>query len=429
MTSISRTLDPDDPVRFGKSADLLLWVLLALLAAGIAWAALAQVERTTRATGRVRTDLNTQIVSNLEGGLISAVYVRPGETVREGQPLLKLDPVQHQSALDSDRATVSSLRARVERLTAEVNGGAPAFAQDAGDSSIEQGLFAARRRELASLLDAYEARVVQAQRAVAEAGAALEARRTSARTAQAELQMIRPLVERGIEPRIELVRATRQAEVGANEVATAAATAARMQASLAEARADLGRAREEWRARAAGELAASRAELQARERAMPALAGKVDRTIVRAPRDGRVNRILKATVGGSVGAGEPLIEIVPEGDALVVEAMVRPQDIAAIRIGQKANVKITAYDSAVYGGLPGTIAMIAPDAIVNERTGESVYLVRVHTSKAALTGPDGRRLPIGAGMVAEVNLLGEKRSILSYLLTPITRIADTAMRE
>ncbi|HEY6219239.1 MAG TPA: HlyD family efflux transporter periplasmic adaptor subunit, partial [Gemmatimonadaceae bacterium] len=128
-------------------------------------------------------------------------------------------------------------------------------------------------------------------------------------------------------------------------------------------------------------------------------------------------------------AGEPVVEIVPSEESLLIEARVKPADIGAVRLNQHARVAITAYDRSVYGLLEGTVVGISPDAVAEERTGETFYLVRVRTSANQLRGPDGRAVQIGPGMVAEVDLLGEKRTVLQYLLTPITRISETALRE
>ncbi len=151
--------------------------------------------------------------------------------------------------------------------------------------------------------------------------------------------------------------------------------------------------------------------------------------MIRAPVGGLVNRVLVTTVGGSVSPGQPLVELVPSRDALQIEALISPKDIGSVRTGQRARVDITAYDPAVYGAIDGEVITISPDAVLNERTGESHYLVRIRTSKAALKDRRGRALPIGPGMVATVNLLGDKRSVLSYILTPITRLSETAFRE
>jgi adhesin transport system membrane fusion protein len=148
-----------------------------------------------------------------------------------------------------------------------------------------------------------------------------------------------------------------------------------------------------------------------------------------APVTGRVNRVLVSTVGASIGAGQPIVEVVPSADALTVEAMVSPKDIASVRLGQRAKVNITAYESAIYGGMDGQVVIISPDATVDERTGDSHYMVRVRADAQNFRGPDGRRLVIGPGMTADVNLIGDKRSVMAYILSPFTRLSENAFRE
>ena len=150
---------------------------------------------------------------------------------------------------------------------------------------------------------------------------------------------------------------------------------------------------------------------------------------MRAPLPGRVNRVLVTTRGGSVSPGAPLVEIVPSEESLLIEARVLPDDISFVSLNQRAKVAITAYDRAVYGTLDGRVVAMSPDAITDERTGEVFYLVRVRTSSNALRDPHGRPMPIGPGMVAEVDLLGDTRTVLQYILSPITRLSETALRE
>jgi adhesin transport system membrane fusion protein len=135
------------------------------------------------------------------------------------------------------------------------------------------------------------------------------------------------------------------------------------------------------------------------------------------------------TVGSAVSPGAPLLEIVPSEDSLLVEAQVKPSDIAFVHLGQKARVNLSAYDSSIYGSLFGTVTAIAPDVVVNEKTGESFYTIQVRTTSNALKDRNGRPLPIGTGMVADVSLLGDKRTIMEYILTPITRLTESAFRE
>ena len=151
--------------------------------------------------------------------------------------------------------------------------------------------------------------------------------------------------------------------------------------------------------------------------------------MVRAPLPGRISRVLVTTRGGSVAPGAPLVEIVPSEESLLIEARIRPEDIAHVRLNQEAKVAITAYDRAVYGQLDGRVVGMSADSVTDERTGEIFYVVRVRTSANALRDRNGRRLPIGAGMIAEVDLLGDSRTVLQYILSPITRLSETAFRE
>ena len=162
---------------------------------------------------------------------------------------------------------------------------------------------------------------------------------------------------------------------------------------------------------------------------MPALEARLDRTTVRAPLDGRVNRVMVTTVGAAVAPGSPIAEISPSDDSLLIEGRVRPQDIARVKIGQHARVNITAYDSSIFGGMDGTVESMSPDAVVDEKAQDSFYIVRVRTKEKGLKDSNGHVLPIGTGMTAEVNLLGDPRTVMQYILTPITRLRERAFRE
>jgi adhesin transport system membrane fusion protein len=424
--------DLADRIRPRAASNLLLWAILGFVAVFLIWAAFTELDRTVRGQGRIIASSQLQVVSNLEGGIVDAILVRTGQQVRQGQELVRLNPTLTEAELGSGQATLGALRAKIARLDAEVMGRAPVYpaATDgalAAQVAIERSLHEARMANLSAINAASQARLVQAQRAAAEASANYQARVSARDAASTELGAIRPLVERGIEPQLSRVRAESAAAVAASDAAAASAAIARAQAGIAEARSVLAQQQEDWRSQAANELAAARGELAARQRSLPALADRAARTEVRSPLAGRVNRVLVTTVGGSVAPGAPLVEIAPDRETLLVEAMILPKDIATIRIGQRAKVDISAYDPAVYGSLKGHVSAISPDAVVNERTGQSYYIVQVQT-EGDRTGT-GRKLAIGSGMIADVSLLGDKRSVLSYLLTPITRLGERAFRE
>ncbi len=423
-----------DAIGPARAAQWLMWTIAALTFALVAWAALAQVDEVASAQGRVIPSRQLQIVSNLEGGTVKAILVRAGAKVAAGQPLVTLDNTQFTADFGKTTETTNALLARAARLQAEVSGGSPSFPtalERAAPQLVatERSLYNARRAELAASEAMESAKLDQASRALGQAEVENATRADGAKSAAQELAMIAPLVDKGIEPQIELMRA-RTAEATARGAAGNAALAIRRaRSAVAEAQSGLRAVRDRYRSQAVEQLTTTRAELAGQGQALPALRDRVRRAVLTAPIAGTVNRVLVATIGGTVRPGEPLVEIVPQDDTLVVEADVKPADIAFIHPGQRATVKLSAYDYSVYGALDGTVERISPDAIVNERTGESHFTVRIRTAASDLRAPDGSKLPIGAGMVATVDVLGHKRSVLSYLLTPVSKLRDNAFRE
>lgn len=426
--------DLTDRIKPRSASNALLWAIVAFFTLFIVWAIFTKLDRTVHATGRVVPTAQLQVVSNLEGGIIRAILAKPGTLVKTGAPLIRLDTTASGADFNSNQSAFNSLQVKVARLEAELAGRAPQFppvtsSAIADQINIERSLYLSRQLDLAGLTSAGDARLIQAQRAVSEAEANVDAAVASRDAAKQQADMLRPLVANGIEPKLSLIQADRQASVASAQAVQARAALARAQSSVAEARATLAQLRQDWRAKAAQELATTQADIAAKRQALPALEDRVDRTTIRAPLSGRINRVLTTTVGGTVRPGEPLIEIVPDDQSLTIEARVKPADIAFVRQNQRALVKITAYDYAVYGGLEGRVIGISPDAIRDERTDETYYTVRIRTDRAALTDQNGRALPISPGMVADVNLIGDKRTVMSYLLTPFTRLSDEAFRE
>jgi len=412
-----------------KSANIVLYAIAAFVVVAVIWAALTEIDRSVRGLGSVVPSSKLQVVSNLEGGVVEEIRVKAGQSVKRGDILVRLSPTLTGAEFGSSTAEVSALQAKIARLDAEVRGDTPDYgAAPENQVAIERSLHEARMAELQSVQAVGAAKVVQADRAVAEAQSMLEARRSSLAALEEELGMLRPLADTQVIPRIELIKTENQANVARREVESAQAALARARAGVAEARAESARLRSDWMRASASELSQAHAELSSKQLRLPALSDRVDRTFIRSPVNGTVNRVLVTTVGGSVAAGSPIAEIVPSHDALYIEALIRPQDIANVSLGQKATVEITAYRRTIYGTLDGTVTSISPDAVKDEKTGESFYTVEIQTNDQLLDA-NGKVLQIGPGMVANVSLLGEKRSILSYIFTPITRLRDTAFRD
>jgi adhesin transport system membrane fusion protein len=416
------------------ASNLLLWGILLFFGVAFAWAALTKIDRTVHAAGRIVPGSRLQVIQHLEGGIVQQILVKPGDMVKKGQPLIRLSQTLSNAELGAGEATAEALSAKVARLTAEVQGREPRYpaANDTATAqqiAIERSLHAARMSDLASTTSAATARVAQARRAVLEAQANLQSRQSARRNYEQQLNLLRPLVERGIEPRMSLVQLENNVAMSTSEVAAASEAVARAQAQVSEATSSLAQLRQNWRSQAATDLAAAQGELAARQSTLPALQDKVARSVVVAPMDGRINRVLVSTVGGTIAGGQPLIELVPSEDTLMIDAIVAPKDIGFVRMGQPARVNVSAYESAVYGTMEGEVVTISPDATVDERTGESHYTVKVRTSSNSLRDPQGQKLPLGPGMTVDVNLLGDKRSVLSYIFTPVTRLSERALRE
>lgn len=417
-----------------SASNLLLWLIVAFVVTFFVWATFTELDRTVRGMGRVIPSSQLQVISNLEGGVVQDILVHAGQQVRAGDPLIQLDRTATGAEYGSGEATLSALNVKIARLQAEMADREPAYpaASDPAVTDqirVEQALHASRMADLAAIIGAGQARVGQAERAVGEAEATYQARVSAYQQRRSEADLIRPLVERGIEPRLSLVQAQSAADVAQSEMHAAAEVIGRARSSIAEARSTMAQQHQEWRAQAGTELATAQGEYSSRLRALPALADRAQRTVLRAPLAGRINRVLVTTRGGTVRAGEPVVEIVPSNESLLIEARIRPSDIAFVRIGQPARIAITAYDRSIYGVLDGSVVTISPDATVEERTGDSYYTVRVRTNVNALHDRFGVAMPIGPGMTAEVDLLGDKRTILQYIFTPIARLGESALRE
>jgi membrane fusion protein, adhesin transport system len=408
-----------DRIKPSVAANILLVAIVGFVLLFALWAAFAELDQVTRGTGRVIPSKQLQVVQNLEGGIVRDIAVSVGQSVKQGDVLLRMDSTQLGADFAKGQAGYNALVAKITRLQAESSFGAPRFpsalAQAAPDIvSAELTLFSARQSELGANLSVAQSHLQQAQ---VQAQAAAQ----GAHMAAQEVTMIAPLVEKGIEPRIELIRAQGRAQETASQ--TQAANSAVRQATS-----EVQAVRERHRSRAVEELAAAKAELSGQGRALPALQDRVTRTDVKAPISGTVNRVLIATVGGVVRPGEPLVEIVPKDDSLVVEAQIKPSDVAFLSPGQKAMVKITAFNYSTYGGLEGVLEYISPDAVKEDRTGETHYLVRVRTKSSVLQTKQGPR-PITAGMVAEVDVMNGKRSVLDYILSPVKNVSNRALQE
>jgi len=425
-------LDDDLPVMPARAAHLLLYVITALLALSVLWAGFAELDEVTRGQGKIIPSKHLQIVQNLEGGIVETILVRQGQHVEAGDVLVRLDNTQFNAVFLQGQESYNALRARISRLEAEANGTDISFDEELERIAPtlianETALFNARKAQFIATVSVEAAKLAQRRRSLSEANVTMATALESDRLATSEVNMLAPLVERGIEPRLELLRAEQRRAEAQGTFKVAELAASRAASGVEEVEHTLSSMRERQRAEAFEALAIAKAEISAMVQELPALQDRVARTDVRAPISGTVNRIHVATVGGVVRPGEPIVEIVPQDGSLLVEAFIKPADIAFLRAGQDAQVKLTAYDYSRYGFLEGKVETISADAIENE-DGEGLYRIEVRTIGSSLESADGD-LEIIPGMVAEVDILNGKRTVLDYILKPISNVSSRALRE
>ena len=413
-------------------AHLLLFVIVAFFATFFAWASWAELDEVTRGDGKVIPSRQVQVVQNLEGGIVAAILVREGAIVEPGQVLVRIDDVRAASDLRESSTRHLALLGALGRLRAEVDGTALAFPPKvvAGAPDVarnERALFNARQQALESELEILRSQAAQREQELTELATRLDQLKRSHELAVEELEITEPLATSRVVSRVQLLRLEREVNDLSGELETTRLVVPRAEAALREANRRIEERQLSFRAEAQRELNAVQAEAAALGEAIAAEADMVSRTEVRSPVRGTVKQLFVNTVGGVIQPGANLIEIVPLEDNLLIEARVRPADIAFLHPGQAAVVKVTAYDFAIYGGLDGVVEDISADTITDER-GESFYRVRVRTHDNALHEV-AEPLPIIPGMTAQVDILTGEKTVLDYLLKPILRAKERALRE
>ncbi|MEQ8936062.1 MAG: HlyD family type I secretion periplasmic adaptor subunit [Amphiplicatus sp.] len=426
-------IDDALPIEPAKAAKILLYIIAGLFVLAFVWAATARLDRVTRGQGRVVPSNQLQEVQYLEGGIVKEILVKAGQQVKAGEILVRLDPTQFNAEFAQGREGFNLAAARVRRLSAEAEQKDLAFSDEllsaAPDvAADERSLYEARMAELNASLEVEGSKLAQRKQSLEDAKVARDYAQQSLDLAAEELAMMKPLVAKGIEPQIELLRTRQRESTARGELHRAEIAVERAAAEVAEAENEMIRIRKTFSANVADELSKAKAEYGELSGGLPAIRDKVDRTEVRAPIDGVVNRVLVSTIGGVVQPGETIVEIVPSEDSMVVEAKIKQDDIGFLTIGQSARVKLSAYDSGVYGALDAKIESISADAIEDEKTGDRYYLIKVRTDQNVIRTKGGD-LQILPGMGAEVDILNGKRTVLAYLLKPIVEVQNKALRE
>jgi adhesin transport system membrane fusion protein len=392
----------------------------------LVWASLAQVDEVTKGEGKVIPTSKLQVITAGDTATVSELLVRSGQRVHKGELLVRLDNPESQSQLGQIQAETQSLEARSARLTAEGMGGSDVC--QGPDCAGEAALRAARGSALRSKVEAAQATAEQARRDGAEAAATISSLESTLVLAQHQVQMIAPLAAKSIVPQTDLLEKQREVVDIQGRIAAAHEQQGKAAAAVQEAQAQASQATFEFKQQALDERSQVNAKIAVNEQSLKGAEGKLSRTEIRSPVDGVVNDVQVTTIGSYVTPGQKIMEVVPLGDKLLVETRVKPSDIAFIKVGDRALVKVSAYDFSIYGGLEGRVVQVSADSIYDDKEKEAYFTVVVQTDKSYLVSL-GHELPITPGMMTSTQIITGRKSILTYLLKPALKANSDALRE
>lgn len=410
-------------------ARAVLRVIGIMLLVLLIWAAFAEIDEVTRGQGKVIPSSQLQVIQSVDGGIVSEILVREGQVVNKDQLLLKIDETRFVSSLRENRAEYLSLVAKAARLRALAENKPFALPPEVEKefpliAAQERSLYDSRRLELEAQVGIARQQLAQRNQELVEVRARRDSAANGFELTVQELNATKPLLGSGAVSEVEIIRLERDVGRFRGERDQAAAQINRIHAAIAEASNKIEEVELNFRNESRIQLADVSAKINSLSESSTTLTDRVKHSNVRSPVKGTVKRLLFNTVGGVVQPGNPIIEIVPLEDTLLVEANIQPKDIAFLRPGQEAIVRFTAYDFAIYGGLDAVLEHIGADTITDEQ-GNTFYVCRVRTHKSSL----GENRPIMPGMVAEVDIKTGKKTVLSYLMKPVLRAKMHAMTE
>lgn len=428
MSSVSEAMAEQAP----RGASLLLWVGALFIGFALVWANWAELDEITRGDGDIIPSSQLQVVETLEGGAVSEILVHEGDVVRKGQVLLRINDIRFSSSLKENQvrqfeltAKAVRLRAESEKLDFETPKDFPA--EHISMLNQEKSLYLTRVAELQAGLSGLKQQVSQRNQELKAAQSQKNQLQRSYALLKRELDITRPLLKEGVISEVEFLRLKRQLNDLAGELSGVRLNIPRIESTLQETRDKLGEAELQFRNEAQRELNETLAEISRIKESLTGMSDRIDRAEIRSPVTGTVKQLMVNTVDGVVQPGDELLNIIPWEDKLLIEARIRPSDIANIAPGQPAVIKVSAYDFSIYGGVDANVVFVSPSTILDEE-GESYYLVRLETGQPYIDHAD-KKLPLIAGMTVSVDILTGKKTVMDYLLKPVLKARNTALTE
>lgn len=410
----------------------LLYAITILLFIFILWASFATIDEVARGDGKIIPTSEIQAVQNLEGGIIDEMIVKEGDVVKEGQVLIRIRNIQAKSDFEANSKKYYGILATIIRLQAEADDKTPEFPDEvlkgaAESVSAEMAAFEANKKQISNQTSVLQSQRDQKLQEVAELRKRITDISSVMKLTQDEREMVRPMVDRGASSKKELLQLDRELAQQRTELNGLKLALPRSETAAKEAQERMNEQISSFRADAQRQLSEKTVELNALKEALAAFKDRSQRTEVKSPVHGTVKDVKIKTVGGVVKPGETIMEIVPLEDQLLVEGRIKPADIAFIYPGQKAIVRISAFDFSIYGALEGQVVEISADSITNEK-GESFYRVKVRTNESSLK-KNGKSMSIIPGMQATVDIVTGEKTIMKYIMKPFVKAAGTAMTE
>lgn len=423
----------DKPPLFTRVVLLLVTLLIGSF---IGWAAIASVDEIARGDGKVIPVSKTQIIQATEPGVVQEIAAQVGQVVRRGQLLMRLDDTTTASTLGESTAKARALRAKIARLEIEEQGDLTAAfacpeevrttAPVVCDNEVK--LLEARRIAFANKASVLNERLLQRMKELDEAQANVVRLNEVIAVAEREKNLFEPMVKKKLVAETDLLRIDRELTEQRGQRALAGESMLRLNAAINEARLQVTELSLQIRQEALMEKTQALAELSVIGETIRGASDRVARTDIRSPVDGVVNTLDINTLGAYVQPGTVVAGVVPTADTLLVEARISPRDVAFVRRGQPAIVKVTAYDFSIYGGIDGEVANVSADSLVDQNSGETFYQVQVATPVSELE-KDGRAYPIIPGMITSVEIITGEKTVLDYLLKPINKARSEALTE